>query len=636
MNPPAVACIGLPLLASLLLVVTYGRLGQRGSSLVTLGAAGLTGLLTLALLISPQASAGGGVVWLPGMGALGLDAGFSSALAACFTTLACVIVLASTRQTPGDSPALSGAVTLLALSAGNGAFLADHFLARYVALEIVALCAALIVPIEASARERRRLAWTSYVVLRVGDAGLLVAILVLWNLSGTLIIDTTLSHAVSAAGAGGQLPWAAAGLVLAVWVKLGGWPFHVWSQAGPRVSLASHTWLLATLLPNLGAYLLYRVTPLLAVSGGIRTLSLWAGAAGALVAAILALTETDERRAFVFGAASQAGLLLLLAASGIKAGVWLAILVLTPVRVLLLLAADLARRTGSRSQRRAASFAHALDGLALTGYNLLATWWAREAGVRLDVLLLTQVAVALLAVWALRTALHLARAAREAEGAPAAGWDQAAIVGLLASGALASATLFGPLARALTSAAHLTLPPLPTLGTLLGYTATAPGILVVLALTLARLRLARLRQGGVQRLAPTIGTNPGSEGADLEAALAKTARALHTVVEVGVAERFVTLLARWVMGAARLAWFVEHDGLERLTQNTARGAMSGSSAIYRAIEQRRLEGLLRQIVRAALGMSGALRRWHSGRLRRNLLWVPAALALAVSFALLWR
>jgi hypothetical protein len=73
-------------------------------------------------------------------------------------------------------------------------------------------------------------------------------------------------------------------LARAAWVKLGGWPFHLWSRAGRGLSLASQAWLYATLVPNLGAYLLYRVTPLLAVAGLLRTPLLWLGASCALIA----------------------------------------------------------------------------------------------------------------------------------------------------------------------------------------------------------------------------------------------------------------------------------------------------------------------------------------------------------------
>mgnify|MGYP000138425703 CR=1 FL=1 len=57
--------------------------------------------------------------------------------------------------------------------------------------------------------------------------------------------------------------------------------------------------------------------------------------------------------------------------------------------------------------------------------------------------------------------------------------------------------------------------------------------------------------------------------------------------------------------------------------------MKGARVTRRVVEQEGLEGLLRRAVRTALVLSRGLQRWHTGRLRRNLLWVAASLVLAV-------
>jgi hypothetical protein len=50
---------------------------------------------------------------------------------------------------------------------------------------------------------------------------------------------------------------------------------------------------------------------------------------------------------------------------------------------------------------------------------------------------------------------------------------------------------------------------------------------------------------------------------------------------------------------------------------------------YRTIEQEGLEGILHRAVSGALALSRRMQRWHTGQLRRNLLWVPVALSLAI-------
>ncbi|MCK4473356.1 MAG: hypothetical protein KAW49_16360, partial [Anaerolineae bacterium] len=279
MNTLVVGLVALPLLASALMAAMWRRARHSTMHRVALTASGLTALCALALL--PHAGGGPAIVveWLPGVGPMGLAAGATGLYAVLVTTWGAFLVLLATPFIPargekggGESaehPPLSGAVTLLALAASNVAFLTDHFLARYIALEIVALCIALALLVEVRNSAGVHLAWRGYLLLRLGDAGLLTAILILENVSGTLSIGP----ALSAGGAldATRLGLVVTGLVLAVWVKLGIWPFHLWIQPGRRLGLASHAWLYATVMPNLGAYLLYRVTPLLALAGPLQT-----------------------------------------------------------------------------------------------------------------------------------------------------------------------------------------------------------------------------------------------------------------------------------------------------------------------------------------------------------------------------
>jgi len=641
MGALAAGVVGLPLLVAALVAVVLRRARPTLVHRVTLAAVGLTALCALALL--PHVGEGPAVMveWLPGTGPMGLTINASGLYPVLVTTWGGFLVLFASPFIPlhggegeGDSVGirpLSGAVTLLALAAANAAFLADHFLGRYVALEIVALCVALAPLVEARNAAGARLARSNYLLLRLGDAGLLAAILILWAASGTLGIAPALEAGQALDPA--RLRWVVAGFVLAVWVKLGGWPFHLWSQTGRRLSLASQAWLYATVVPNLGAYLLYRVTPLLAQTGSLQAAALWLGAGGAALGALIALTQEDVRTALVYVGAAQGGLALFIAAAGVKPVVWLGLLALTPVRLLLFLAADAGQSSDSAIRRRAATCFFGLGGLALVAFGLLTTWWAREAGVPLDALFVAEAAVALTAVWAARAMWRLLpslspplvegkeRRACERTGGP---WAQWVVVGLLGGGVLAGGLTFEPLVRYLAAATHLTLPALPAFPALLRYAATAPALLAVFVLSLAAWRLQR-RSG--QRLPIAVG--PAEEAYDLEEGLAQAARALRAVVEVGIAERIVALVVQAVVNGARAAWAVEHKGLEGLTSLTARAIMDGALVAHRTVEQQGLDGLLRHGVRSVLTLSRVLQRWHTGRLRRNLLWVPIVLALAV-------
>jgi len=293
-----------------------------------------------------------------------------------------------------------------------------------------------------------------------------------------------------------------------------------------------------------------------------------------------------------------------------------------------------------------------LGGLALAAFGLLTTWWAREAGAPLDALFIAEAAVALTGIWAVRAARRDPKGFPKPFGSRA--WPRWMTVGLLAGGVLAAGLTLRPLARHLADASGVALLAVPALPTLLRYAATAPAPLVVMALALALRQLQR-RSG----LGPIVSAEAVY---DLEEGLARAAQVLHAVIEVGIAERIIALVVRTVVNGVRAAWALEHKGLEavisRSAQTVVNGAhvahrvveqegleaimsrsaqtvVNGAHVAYRVVEQEGLEGVLRRAVRTVLVLGRGLQRWHTGRLRRNLLWIPVSLALAVLVLLVY-
>jgi formate hydrogenlyase subunit 3/multisubunit Na+/H+ antiporter MnhD subunit len=591
------ALIILPLIASAL-CLPLQRARPSLSHALALAATGLTLFAALALLPYAERNPSLVITWLPGTGAMELVATPAKLYILLATVGSAFLALLSTAAEEGEYPPLSRAVLLLALGAANAAFLAEHFLARYVALEMVALCVPLALVAEAISSAGMTPAWNSYLLLRLGDAGLLAAILILRQSSGTLQIGPALQGA-EGLGAG-ALGAAVAGLLLAVWVKMGGWPFHLWAEPGRRLTLASQGWLYAILVPNLGIYLLYRVAPLLAISSA-QAIILWLGAGGAALAMLIALLRSHTRDALVYLGASQAGLLLFIAAAGPVSALWLSLIALTPLRLLLFLANDLAQRARSPVPRQVAAGCFALGGLALAAFGFLLTGWAREAGAPLDALLLLEGALALTAVWTAVAArrLTLTATSEQSGTATAPRWPQWLAAGLLVAGVVAGGLLFAPLTRHLAGSGGLKLPPIPTLPRLLLYGASAPASLTILVCLLLLWQLRRRLRLGSVALPESVGQNY-----NLEEGLTRAGQALRAIVEEGILEQLIALTARATVDGARFAYrFVEQDGLE---------------------------GLLRHAVQAVLAGSRALQRRHTGRLRLNLFWVAASLLLAAA------
>jgi len=270
-----VGALALPLIGTSVLVGAGKRLGHAAqrARLATL----VVGIATLSLLglLAYQDYELHLPVWLPSAGPMSLHLGGLGGQAALATS---ALLLLGLLLSPPAGRA-SRALLLTALSAANISFLAGDFLTRYVALEILGLGIAL-APLAEGLRNGMRKAKETYLFLRLGDVGLLIAILVLMEAGGTLAIADALDAGARLSGA--PLGWVVGGMLTAVWVKTGAWPFHRWQAAADGLSPLTGAWLYGLAMPNLGLYLLYRITPLLALNPLFEQLTLGLSCIGIL------------------------------------------------------------------------------------------------------------------------------------------------------------------------------------------------------------------------------------------------------------------------------------------------------------------------------------------------------------------
>ncbi|MEA3397301.1 MAG: proton-conducting transporter membrane subunit [Chloroflexota bacterium] len=326
------------LLLPLLVGVTLVLLRRPAAPLarrVTVATFGLVTLCALGLLAYGEREVQLPVTWLPGAGALSLHVGgvgLQAALATALVGLVALMLMPEPRQERG---ALAGGLLLIALASGNAAFLAGHFLGRYVALELVALSVALMPLLQ----HRNRAGWRDtqfvYLLFRIGDAGMLAGILLLLDIGGTLQIEAALQ--AGAGESGSRLVWVVVTFLLAVWVKVGACPFDRWLLAGRSLPTQTGAWLYAVMMPNLGLYLLYRIAPLLELSAAQHTV-LWLSGASALLALARPLWRPEARMATAppaYITATLGSLALIAAASGNTALIVWLLLWGTPLRLLL-------------------------------------------------------------------------------------------------------------------------------------------------------------------------------------------------------------------------------------------------------------------------------------------------------------
>nr|BCX01949.1 MAG: NADH-quinone oxidoreductase subunit L [Bacteroidota bacterium] len=192
--------------------------------------------------------------------------------------------------------------------------LADNLLLLFLGWEGVGLCSYLLIGHWYADREKAFAARKAFVVNRIGDFAFLIGLLWLFREVGSLDLGVVLDRAgaieSTALGAIGML------LFLGATGKSAQIPLYVWlpdAMAGPTpVSALIH----AATMVTAGVYLLARLSPLYVLSPGVLGLIALIGALTALLAATMALVQTDIKKVLAYSTISQLGLMFLGAGVG--------------------------------------------------------------------------------------------------------------------------------------------------------------------------------------------------------------------------------------------------------------------------------------------------------------------------------
>jgi NADH-quinone oxidoreductase subunit L len=183
--------------------------------------------------------------------------------------------------------------------------LADDLGVLFAGWEGVGVASFLLIGFWWQSPENVRAGRKAFVVTRIGDVAMAIALFTAWTQAGTLRIDEVLKAAAS----GPVDVWA--GIAILLWIgalgKSGQFPFQVWlpdAMAGPTpVSAMLH----AATMVVAGVYLLARMSPLLAIDPMLGQLVMAGGAVTLLFAGVAALGQTDLKRVLAWSTVSQIG-----------------------------------------------------------------------------------------------------------------------------------------------------------------------------------------------------------------------------------------------------------------------------------------------------------------------------------------
>jgi NADH-quinone oxidoreductase subunit L len=315
--------IALPLVG----FITTALLGRRlGLNAFWIPVGAVVGSWVIAMIVIatfhsaiPEGSEGLGVTlweWIPA-GAFHVDVGFfvdnlTAVLLVVVTTIGMLVHVYSIgymRHDPGYWRFFAYLnlfmVSMLLL------VLADSWLVLFVAWELVGLSSYLLIGFWYRKRTAAEASKKAFITNRVGDVGFALGIMAIFVDTGTMNIRDSIAALLAAHGRLIELPipiWIIALLIFAGAVgKSAQFPLHVWlpdAMEGPTpVSALIH----AATMVNAGVYLVARANPIFALAPEVMVVVAGIGIFTAILAASIAMTQTDIKRVLAYSTLSQLG-----------------------------------------------------------------------------------------------------------------------------------------------------------------------------------------------------------------------------------------------------------------------------------------------------------------------------------------
>ena len=194
--------------------------------------------------------------------------------------------------------------------------LANNLLGLFVGWELVGLCSYKLIGFWSERQDPCNAARKAFITTRIGDLGMVAALMIIWRSVGSFEFDAIFSAAKAGTLSGSLQTWAALGIFAAAMGKSAQFPLHVWlpdAMEGPTpVSALIH----AATMVAAGVYLVGRMYPLFPEDALVVVASV--GAVTALLAGLIAIAQDDIKKVLAYSTVSQLGFMFL----GIGAGAW--------------------------------------------------------------------------------------------------------------------------------------------------------------------------------------------------------------------------------------------------------------------------------------------------------------------------
>ncbi|MGL6073891.1 MAG: NADH-quinone oxidoreductase subunit L [Fimbriiglobus sp.] len=270
--------------------------------------------------------------------------------------------------------------------------LSNNLVQIFIGWELVGICSYFLIGFYHERDNARKASLKAVIMNRIGDAGILIGLLMCWQHHGTFRIDNIISlnwSLYTDAEAASQFSLTIMGLAFLVGciAKSAQWPLHTWlpdAMEGPTpVSALIH----AATMVAAGVYLLGKILMLLTPMALVITQAI--GGVTMFLGAILAMRQTDIKRVLAYSTMSQLGLMFFVIGAGFYAAGMFHLITHAFFKALLFLGAgsvihamhheqDVRHMGGLRKRMPLTAYYMLVGVLAISGFPLLSGWASKE------------------------------------------------------------------------------------------------------------------------------------------------------------------------------------------------------------------------------------------------------------------
>lgn len=390
-----------PLFAFLILTALGRQMKGMG---VTIGVlAGLISFVLSVLVLIGQLGENAGdyrgtpIEWLK-MGDITISMGFEinnlNALMLVIVTLVSLLVNIYSKGYMEGDERINVFYAYLALFTFSmlGLVITDNILMLYIFWELVGVCSFLLIGFWFRKPEAKAAAKKAFIVTRIGDVGLFIAILLLfWYMPGNALDFTSIHNAFIG---GGQIPehittWIAILIFIGAIGKSGQFPLHTWlpdAMEGPTpISALIH----AATMVAAGVYLVARTFTIFEASPTAMLVVAIIGGFTALFAATIGIVQNDIKRILAYSTVSQLGYMMMALGIGAYTAGIFHLFTHAFFKALLFLGAgsvihavhtqNIKEMGGLASKMKVTTWTFAIGSLALAGIAPLSGFWSKDA-----------------------------------------------------------------------------------------------------------------------------------------------------------------------------------------------------------------------------------------------------------------